>query len=91
MTDEELEMHNKYVHALMTENAHLRDISMGLLGALTPSPETKAAYMGEFSVRLPDLGEDGNEVMRDINVPWTTIRDIMAAILKRSETLINKD
>lgn len=51
-----------------------------LRSALTPSPETKAAYMGEFSVPLPDHDEDGNEVMRHINVPWTTIKEIMAAI-----------
>jgi len=52
--------------------------------ALTPSAETKAAYMGEFSVSLPDWDEDGNEIMRRINVPWTTIKEIMAAISSRA-------
>jgi hypothetical protein len=54
--------------------------------ALTPSAETKAAYIGEFSVPLPDIDNDGNEVMRSINVPWTTIKQIMAAIRARAES-----
>lgn len=54
--------------------------------ALTPSGDTKAAYMGEFSVRLPDIGPDGEEYMRSINVPWTTIKAIMAAIRARALT-----
>ena len=55
-----------------------------LRAALTPSAETKAAYMGEFSVPLPDVDEDGNEVMRRANVPWVTIKEIMAAISRRA-------
>lgn len=52
--------------------------------ALAPSGDTKAAYMGEFYVRLPDWDDDGNEVVREINVPWTTIKEIMAAIFARA-------
>ena len=52
-----------------------------LRAALTPSADTKAAYMGEFSIDLPDWDEDGNEVVRRVNVPWTTVKEIMAAIL----------
>lgn len=52
--------------------------------ALTPSAETKAAYMGEFHVSLPSWDEDGNEVRRKINVPWVTIKEIMAAIRKEA-------
>ena len=51
-----------------------------LRAALTPSVETKAAYMGEFTIPWPDHDEDGNEVTRRVNVPWTTIKEIMAAI-----------
>ena len=51
-----------------------------LEAALTPSTETKATYMGEFSVPLPDLDEDGNEYTRHINVPWVTVKEIMAHI-----------
>lgn len=53
--------------------------------ALTPSTETKAAYICEFSVPLPDKDEDGNEVMRHINVPWITIKEIMSAIRNLAE------
>ncbi len=52
--------------------------------SLAPSAATKAAYMGEFQFGLPDIDEQGNEVMRSVNVPWTTIKKIMAAILERA-------
>lgn len=57
--------------------------------ALTPSGDTKAAYIGEFSLSLPDYDEDGDEVIRKINVPWVTIKEIMAAIRARA-TLIRR-
>lgn len=44
----------------------------------------KAEYMGEFHVPLPDVDEDGNECTRRIMVPWTTIKEIMAAICARA-------
>ena len=53
--------------------------------ALMPSGQTKAAYMCEFSVPLPDLDEYGIAVMRHINVPWVTIKQIMATIAARAK------
>lgn len=56
-------------HAQMVaENQRLRE-------ALTPSTETKAAYMGEFKFQVSE-----GAGMRDILVPWTTIKEIMVAI-----------
>jgi hypothetical protein len=56
-----------------------------LLEALTPSGATKAAYLGEFTFNVVDsIDEDGNERRQDVAVPWTTIKDIMAAIQKRA-------
>lgn len=52
--------------------------------ALTPSAETKAAYIGEFSFFIPDQDEDGDEVPRCVVVPWTTVKEIMAAIRARA-------
>ena len=52
--------------------------------ALIPSVATKAAYMGEFSVSMPELDENGDEYVRPVNVPWTTIKEIMAAIRARA-------
>jgi hypothetical protein len=56
--------------------------------ALTPSAETKAAYHGEFkfSVTVRDIDHDGDEFEshRDVLVPWTTIKEIMAAIAARA-------
>ena len=48
--------------------------------ALTPSAETKAAYIGEFSFTI----EEGEYGSRIILVPWTTIKEIMAAIIGRA-------
>ena len=48
--------------------------------ALMPTGETKAAYSGEFSFTIPEMDEDGEEHQRRIDVPWTTIKEIMAAI-----------
>jgi hypothetical protein len=56
-----------------------------LKAALTPSAETKAAYWGEFSFSLCVGEEDGEEIFERITVPWTTVKEIMAAILARAE------
>lgn len=52
--------------------------------ALTPSAETKTAYMGEFAIPVPMLDDDGGEVIATFNVPWVTIKQIMAAIRARA-------
>ena len=49
--------------------------------ALTPSAGTKAAYIGEFKFKVPLFDDDGNEYTQEFLVPWTTIKEIMAAIL----------
>jgi hypothetical protein len=59
------------------ENERLRE-------ALTPSGDTKTAYMGEFSFNIEDYDEDGMEWARVVTVPWTTIKEIMAAIRARA-------
>lgn len=52
--------------------------------ALTPSVETKAAYMGEFQFRFPAYDSDGIERMFTPNIPWTAIKEIMSAIAERA-------
>lgn len=56
----------------------------GLRAALLPDGDTKAAYMGEFSFNITEYGDDGGEIARKIYVPWTTIKEIMAAIKARA-------
>lgn len=61
-----------------------------LEGALTPSAATKAAYIGEFTIAVErivnedeepvDDGADAPDPYDHIQVPWTTIKQIMAAI-----------
>ena len=61
-----------------------------LTEALTPSGATKAAYIGEFSFNVegwdPEGGEDGEgeAVTESKTVPWTTVKEIMAAISARA-------
>lgn len=55
-----------------------------LVEALTPSGDTKAAYMGEFSFLAISTDGDGNETAVKTYVPWTTIKEIMAAIRARA-------
>lgn len=58
-----------------------------LVEALTPSAATKAAYIGEFSFTIDEQG-DGQmcEVSRKVDVPWTVIKQIMAAIQDRARS-----
>jgi hypothetical protein len=55
-----------------------------LTEALTPSSDTKADYKGEFSFGIVQVDEFGDENTVKTYVPWTTIKEIMAAILARS-------
>ncbi len=54
--------------------------------AVTPSAETKADYIGEFSFNM-EFGEDeeGTPYSRNVSVPWTTIKEIMKAISARAD------
>mgnify|MGYP000865881722 FL=1 len=53
--------------------------------ALTPSTETKAAYIGEFHFTVESYAGGGEKYNRYVTVPWTTVKEIMAAILARAE------
>lgn len=55
-----------------------------LLDALTPSDDTKAAYMGDFSIDLTRVDECGDEYFERVFVPWSTIKEIMAAVKQRA-------
>ncbi|MBO9194300.1 hypothetical protein J5277_09300 [Rhizobium sp. 16-449-1b] len=62
---------------LQAANDNLRE-------ALTPSGSTKAAYHGEFKFSQTAVDEDGDEYSYSVYVPWTTVKEIMAAIAKRA-------
>ena len=57
---------------------------VALQEALTPSLWTKTAYIGEFSFSLDREDEVGAFYEERIDVPWTTIKEIMAAIRARA-------
>lgn len=69
---------------LMREIVRELEGKVALVSALTPSAETKAAYMGEFSIKLPEFDKNGGEYLRPTNVPWITIKEIMKAISSRA-------
>lgn len=60
--------------------------------ALTPSGDTKAAYHGEFKFQVtqwrenedPDSDEEMEAYLADFTVPWTTVKEIMAALKARA-------
>jgi hypothetical protein len=54
------------------------------IAALTPSADTKRAYVGEFSFAVVSIGSDGDEITTRLDVPWTTIKEIMKAICDRA-------
>ena len=66
------------------EIAALRAKNERLRVALTPSAETKAAYIGEFHITEEGYDEDGQVYYRKVAVPWTIIKEIMAAISARA-------
>jgi hypothetical protein len=72
------------IQSLSERNAVLESRLRALHEALTPSAETKAEYIGEFQFPIelahPRLGSE----TRSVDVPWTTIKTIMAAILGRA-------
>lgn len=69
---------------LTRDNEYLTAKLRSFNAALTPSAETKYAYIGEVKFAVSTgFDDDGCEVWQDITVPWTTTKDIMAMILGR--------
>lgn len=66
-----------------------------LIEALEPSGSTKYAYSSEFHFfkTLSGYDEDGDpiEEVVEVTVPWTTIKDIMAAIRSRAITPVKQE
>lgn len=52
--------------------------------ALTASADTKAAYHGEFSIEIEYTDDDGEQHTYSKNIPWDTVKQVMAAILARA-------
>lgn len=69
---------------LRADLAEAREKIARLTEALTPSGDTKAAYMGEFEFIVFGMNDDGEECSHKITVPWTAIKEIMAAIKARA-------
>jgi hypothetical protein len=80
---DDLEAAEARISYLEEENKRRRE-------ALTPSALTKAAYIGEFSIaierhvnedqEIDDEAEGASDPYEHVTVPWTTIKEIMAAI-----------
>lgn len=64
---------------------HRTEAVKPLVEALTPSGATQAAYIGEFHFNYTVWDPTGEEeIVHRVQVPWTTIKEIMAAILNRA-------
>ena len=74
------DQHWRDVGAIVDDNRELRAGNKRMREALTPSEGTKATYIGEFSFPIKLTDEDGTEILHHVTVPWTTIKEIMAAI-----------
>lgn len=48
--------------------------------ALTPSAETKAAYIGEIDWAEERIDEDGEGHLEAVTLPWTSMKEFMALI-----------
>lgn len=73
---------------LMAKLTEARARCTALHKALTPSAETKAAYIGEVKFTVATgFDDEGCEIWQDITVPWTTTKDIMAMILGHAALL----
>ena len=67
--------------------------------ALEPSGDTKAAYSGEFKFKVTawrenedeESDDEWEEYLTDVTVPWTTIKEIMAAIKSRADRQTKED
>ncbi|WP_018900376.1 hypothetical protein [Rhizobium sp. 2MFCol3.1] len=68
--------------------AHLQKKVAAFEEAVTPSGNTKYAYHGEFKFNQIGVDEDGEERSYPVYVPWTTVKEIMAAISVRAKTSI---
>jgi hypothetical protein len=55
-----------------------------LIEALTPGGATKLAYIGDFKFNAYYDDEQGEEAQIMVVVPWTTTKEIMAAIMRRA-------
>jgi len=75
---------SKECTAISEVNARLRAEVERWKEAATPSTETKAAYWGEFHISDEILDDEGNYITRKVAVPWTTVKEIMAAISARA-------
>jgi hypothetical protein len=64
--------------------AHRTSSQVELLEALTPSADTKAAYIGEVKDRICVLDEDGDEIWDDHVISWDATKAIMKMILDRA-------
>lgn len=68
------------------KNSDLEAVVARLREALTPSGDTKAEYHGEFWINdeVYDEEEDEHRTIKKY-IDWTTVKEIMAAILARAD------
>jgi septal ring factor EnvC (AmiA/AmiB activator) len=58
--------------------------------ALSPSSETKAAYIGEIEWTRSNINDDGEEELEILSLPWTEMKEFMALIRGYAKSTMNK-
>lgn len=86
ITDSEYELDDEDFAEIAEPCVRRESQNARLIAALTPSAETKAAYIGEVwddvMVRVEDEEGDMVERTERRHVSWTAIKDVMALIRK---------
>jgi hypothetical protein len=72
------------IKQLLADNEQLSAALCRLQEALTPSIDTKSAYVGTFVYSVDGFDDDGNACSDEVCVPWHAIKDIMKVIRERA-------
>lgn len=79
-----LAAHDASLKAALRTEPEDAELAQRVVNALTPSPETKLAYWGEFEFEVRWPGEAGDDERYMMCVPWSCIKAIMAGIRKHA-------
>lgn len=84
--EEQLEMIEGLQKALKEKDKELGAYK----NALSPSSETKAAYIGEIEWTRSNFDENGVEEVEILSLPWVEMKEFMALIRGYAKSIISR-
>ena len=84
ITFEEFKQNIEFYAETLTARLAASDAEVKALREALDPNLTKAAYIGEFRQRVKYRDEFGEDVVMECDVSWTTVKEIMAAIIARA-------